>query len=101
MRAGLLRYRVTLQSPTETPSEIAGREVEWDDEVTVWAAVDAVSGREYFSAREVNAEITHKVTLRYRAVEPSWRVKHGDRYLYVESIIRSGASLTLMCRESA
>ena len=51
---------------------------------TVWAAVDPVSGREYYAAEQAQSEVTHKVRLRYRAgVTPGMRVLLGQRRLHI------------------
>jgi SPP1 family predicted phage head-tail adaptor len=115
VRAGLLRHQITFQSPTVIPSEISGQEITWTDEATVWADIEPFVGREYFSAKQVNADVTHTVKIRFLAgLKASWRIdcSHAwfspggseERYLYIESIINDGErdrSMTLVCREVA
>ncbi|TGE33172.1 phage head closure protein [Desulfosporosinus sp. Sb-LF] len=33
----------------------------------IWASIEPLSGREYYAAQQVNAEITHRIKIRYRA----------------------------------
>ena len=68
MRAGTLRRRVTIQ-PYELVVDDYGAPLHresWKDVATVWASVEAVSGRDFFAARQEQSEVTHKVTIRYR-----------------------------------
>ena len=52
MRAGSLRHRVTIQRYELVVDEYGGplRRESWKDVATVWASVEAVSGREFFAS---------------------------------------------------
>lgn len=105
MRSGQLRHVVELQRPTLTQNELGEQVTTWTTQHTVWAAVDPLMGRELFdaTAAQVEATISHRVTIRYVAgLDSEWRVLFGDRVLEVESIIdpqESKKQLQLMCRE--
>lgn len=75
MRAGQLRHEVRLQQVTYTQDSY-GEDVEtWADTETVRALVEPLRGKEYFSAQQVNAELTTKILIRYYpTVVPHWRV---------------------------
>ena len=79
MDPGKLRHRVTIQQPFEAT---AGGEtaITWSDvETGVWAAIEPISSREYFLASQVRADITHRVTVRYRpGIKANWRIVWRD-----------------------
>jgi SPP1 family predicted phage head-tail adaptor len=65
MNIGDLRNRVTIQRYDTTRDE-AGQEIpDWKDLATVWASVQPLQGRERFIAQQVQASLSHKVTIRY------------------------------------
>lgn len=104
-RIGQLRHRVTLQRCTESQSAVGIVTKTWYDIVTLWASVEPLGGREYFTAQQVNAEVTHTVTLRpYSGITigPKDRFKFGTRTLNVERVINieeRGIELQALCRE--
>ncbi len=77
MKVGRLRHRIVLQQRAD--AENASGEVipTWTDLARVWASIEPVSGREYFAAQQVSAEITARITIRYRSgVNAAGRVLH-------------------------
>ena len=103
MRAGELRHQVALQAPAKTFDSEGQEVITWTTVATVRAAVVPLTGREYFETRAVNAELTHKVTIRYRrGVKATWRVLYGSRALEVVSVAdveERHERLELMCKE--
>lgn len=107
MRAGTLRHRVTLQTVTETRDADGGVSESWTDTATLWAAVEPLRGREYFSAKALQAEVTTRIRLRYRAgVVPKQRVTwldgsttHTYDILEVIEPDTRRRELVLMCKE--
>ena len=88
MKIGDLRHRITFQKPVKTPDGYKGHTVTWQDVFTVWASVEPLSGREYFYAHQIKAEVSHRVRIRYNEkVTTEMRIKHRDRILTIESII--------------
>jgi SPP1 family predicted phage head-tail adaptor len=67
MRAGLLRHRLEIQVSTETADSQGEPVAAWAEEVTVPSNITPLTGRELFSAQQVHAEISHKISLRYRS----------------------------------
>lgn len=103
MDAGRLNQRVTLRSKAVT-QDVWGAPVEtWSDVDTVWAAVEPLSGREFFAAAQVQAEQLTRITIRYRTgVTPAMLVAHGARRYDVQAVIdwrERHEFLQLMCRE--
>lgn len=86
--AGILRHRITIQTPTYGQDASGGVTMTWSDVKTVWAEITPLQGREYWEAQQVNAEIQGKIRMRYfNGLNPAMRVKFGDRYFHFESVI--------------
>lgn len=103
MKIGDLRHRVVLQEKEITEDELKQQSETWTDIATVWAAIEPLSGREYFAARQANAEITAKITIRYRKdVTPDMHAVFGSRVFEIQSLVNPKERyemLVLMCRE--
>ena len=103
MNAGKLRHRVTIQKLEEVDDGYGGIEEKWQDMITVWAVVEPLRGNERYTAQQVQAELTHKVTIRYKpGIKPDMRLKYGDRILEIEAVIdveERHRWLELLCSE--
>ena len=103
MRSNRLRHPVTLQRPVKTEDEVGEEIVTFVDVASVFAEVLAPKGRTYLAARKAHAELTTRVTIRYRDdVEPTWRVLFGDRVLEIDHVADVGGrfrELEMQCRE--
>lgn len=66
MRARSLDRRVTLQTRVLTRNAHGEEVVSWTDLDEVWAEKHDVMGREYWSAQQVNAELTTRWRIRWR-----------------------------------
>lgn len=104
MRAGKLDRLVTLQTFTSGRDADYGSETKtWTTLAQVWARVEGVSGREFFSARQTGAERTLRLTIRYRSdVTEKLRVLlDGGRTLEVHTLREIGRrrGLELICGE--
>lgn len=75
----------------------------WRDVFAAWAAVDPVSGKEFYEAGQQQSMVTHKVRLRYRpGITTAMRLRHRERVLEIVSVINweeRNESLLLMCKE--
>jgi SPP1 family predicted phage head-tail adaptor len=103
IQPGKLRHSVTIQKLTGT-LDAAGQEVQaWETYGVRWAAIEPLQGRELFSARQIHAEITTRITVRYLAgVTPKMRVLFGSRTFDIQEVINPeerNAELQLMCIE--
>lgn len=104
MRAARLRHRVTIQQPVVAVNGYGERITTWSTVATVWAAVEPLRGREFFDAEQVQAEISHRVIMRYRAgMESTMRLLHEGRVLHITAppidVDERHRELQLMCRE--
>jgi SPP1 family predicted phage head-tail adaptor len=102
VRAGELRHRVTIQGRTITRNSYGEEKVDWMPVATVWAEVTDLSGREYFAAQQVQAEVTTRIRIRYRpGVAPEMRVVAGARTFDILAVLDPDGrrrELHLMCR---
>lgn len=104
MEIGKLRHRVTLQKQINAPNDYGATVTKWRDIATVWAEIKPLSGREYFSAQQVQSEVTTQIWLRYRDdVKPTMRVNHNGKHYEILSVLNTNGwntSLQLMCKEN-
>jgi SPP1 family predicted phage head-tail adaptor len=105
MQIGKLRHRVTIQAQASpVPRNATGEpEPSYTDVDTVWAAIEPASGREFYAAEQVNAEVSHKVTIRYYdGLTTDHRLKFGTRIFdinVVRKISEVSARHELLCKE--
>ena len=104
MRAGMLRHRVTIQRQEIVFGKFGAplHDKVWENVATVWASLEAMSGREFFASQQVQSEVTHKVTIRFRpGVAADMRIVHGGRVFGIVAPLpdNRGTRLVLMCRE--
>jgi len=104
IQSGRLRHRITIQSPTETQDTYGEPVPTWSTYLTAWASVEPIKGREYWESQQINAEVTHKIIMRYRSgLNPKMRVSWGNRTFNIHSILNEyerDNKLTLMVTES-
>jgi SPP1 family predicted phage head-tail adaptor len=105
MSIGDLNKRITLQYPTRVSDLMGGYTLTWIDYAVVFAALWPVSANEQVQAMQTTMTISHRIRIRYRSVlKPSWRLKFGNRYFNIVSIINpneAGEWLDLMVKEAA
>ena len=103
MNAGRMRHRVTIQQQVRSATDYGGYEESWVDVATVWARIEPLMGRERWHGDQIESDLTHRVTIRYRSdVTPQMRVLYGSRVLKIISVINSGErdeTLILLCTE--
>ncbi len=103
MHAGRLNRRITLQRKTGATDSYGAEIATWTDVATVWAAIEPLSGREFFASRQINAELTTRIVIRYLAgVVPAMRIVHGAKLYDILSVIDprdAHVELQLMCTE--
>lgn len=88
LSASRLTHRVTLQSKSVVRDALGGEVITWTDEATVWARVEALSGKALIAAKQAQSEVTARILLRHRTdVQPDWRVVHGADVYAIHAII--------------
>lgn len=104
---GKMRHRITFQrfdgERDGYGDPLEADDAHWTDVATTWAAIDPISGREFYAAEQSQSEVTHKVRLRYRpGLTTAMRISWEGRLLKILSIIdweERHESLLLMCKE--
>lgn len=103
MNIGKLRHRITLQKQINSVNNYGATVTTWRNVATVWADVRPLSGREYFSAQQVQSEVTTQIWIRYRqGIDPTMRIKFGKRLFAIVSVINAqerNITLQLLCKE--
>jgi len=104
LRIGKLRRRITIERVTETQDTDGAVLETWSTYATVQASIEPISGREYFAAQSTQADVTHRIRIRYLSgIVPKMRVSYNSRIFDILSVINVGErnrELQLMCRES-
>lgn len=104
MNIGKLRHRITLLRQVNEVNDYGASTQTWKKVATVWADVRPLSGREYFSAQQVQSEVTTQIWLRHiEGIKPTMKVKFGKREFEILSVLNiqeRDVSLQLMCKES-
>ena len=102
--AGKLRHRVQIIVRSEAVDEYGAPAPVVTVEATVWASVEPLRGREYFDAAQHQLEVTHRIRMRYRDLDPKDRlIRFDGRDFRVEAVINHeerGESLELLCVEA-
>jgi SPP1 family predicted phage head-tail adaptor len=76
----------------------------WSTFATAQASIEPISGREYIAAQSTQADVSHRIRLRYLSgITPKLRVNYSSRIFDILSVINineCNRELQLMCRES-
>lgn len=103
MNIGKLRHRISLQSITETQNSYGELVQTKSTYATVWASVEPLNGREFMDAKQINAELSHKVIIRHNSSVTSEDViLFGSREFKIDSVINyeeRDIYQVLMCKE--
>ncbi len=105
LRTSRLRDLVELQSASEAKNSFGETIITWAKVADIYADIQPIRGREYWESFQVQSEVTHKITIRYRAgVVAKNRILFGTRVFVIESVIdvdERHERLELMCEEGA
>jgi len=85
---GKLNQRVVIQSETTTGDGAGGFSVVWGNDVSRWANVQPLTGRERFAAMQMGYQADFKVYFRYEAnlVSVANRIQANSKNLYVVDV---------------
>jgi SPP1 family predicted phage head-tail adaptor len=105
IHAGSLADRIVIEQATETRNSVGEVSLSWSTFATVWADVQALSGREAERYGQMVGFTGHKVTIRQLAgVKPAMRILYqGSRTLEIGAIneYERGWYIELICTEKA
>jgi SPP1 family predicted phage head-tail adaptor len=95
MRIGPYRQRVTLETLTVAYDAYNQQVQTWTPLMTLSAMIRNTGGREVTNARQIKAELTHKVHTRYLGqmlkpgeyLTPQWRLIYDGRALNITTVV--------------
>jgi len=106
MQAGTLNKRIKISqlvTGSPTTDEFGAPNTSWEELDTVWAAVEPISGREFWAQQQVQSEIIAKIRIRYRDdVAVGMKAEYNSKTYMIKNIIdyqESHKELLLMCAE--
>lgn len=104
MNIGKLNKRISIIEQSTNQNSYGEVEDSWESILEVWANVKPLQGRELYLAKQTNAELTSKVTIRYTtSVSPDNRIKYGNRIFEIISppinVNEENRFLELLCKE--
>lgn len=95
--------RITIQHPTEAADRfVAGKT--WADLATVWASIEPLTGDEKWAADQVEAMVSHRIRIAYRAgVTSAMRIVYGTRTFNIAAVLNpneANVELEILATES-
>jgi SPP1 family predicted phage head-tail adaptor len=89
MNIGKLKHKVTIQEFRALDNDGGGNVIsDWVDVATVWANVKPITGQESTIAERKAQQLTHTVSMRYRAISKDKnRLLFNGRVLTIEYIL--------------
>lgn len=82
MKIGDLRHRIEIQTNTPSRDPNQGEVASWATTSTVWASVQTLTGKKLEIARQIDAEATVEVRMRYCGSSGSANVTIDNRLLF-------------------
>lgn len=83
-----LRHRLALQQETVTPDGSGGYTQSWQNVADLWAEILPISGKERLFAGQMQAEISHKITIRFRTgIVAGMRLLYDSRAFNIRAIL--------------
>lgn len=67
MQSGKLRYLVAIEQKSGARDGFGAEQELWGTVAQVYAGFEALKGDELFAAQKINPDVTHRITIRYRA----------------------------------
>lgn len=88
INAGTLRHRVLLETPNLVPNDFGEFEIDGFSRIDeFWARITPLTGRELLEARQIKAEISHRVVIRFvKNISTEMRLVFGNNILEISSI---------------
>lgn len=88
MTSGKLRNKITIERETQTKNAIGGFSSAWATHIQPFAYIKPVSGYERLQAQKLEADISHKIYIRYVTdILPTDRVLFKGRYMQIRAIL--------------
>lgn len=98
MQAGRRRYYIVFQSKTESANSYGEVDIVWSDDFNCFAEIKPLRGNEYYNARQIQSNISHKVVIQYATLSNGDRIKPSNcrivfddnRTFNIQSVINIG-----------
>ena len=88
MQSGKLRHKISIEKVNETINDAGEVTESWVEFANIWAQIMPLVGREYWSSRQVESEVTGKIRIRYLpGVTPKMRINSNNRIYNIEAVI--------------
>ena len=88
IQAGKLRHSIVIQKNTPSTDSFGEQDPSWSTFATVFADIKPLTSREFWDAKQVNAENTLKFIIRYLSgLDSKMRISWDSRLFNIESII--------------
>ena len=88
VRAGDLRHRIIIQQPSISQNSMGEWVKTWETFCTCWGEILPDTGNTQYSAKQLNAEASGKIRIRYRAgLKPTMRISYQGHIYEVLSLI--------------
>lgn len=85
---GALRNRITIQREVEASDGAGGNTLSWKNYAEIRAFIKPVSGNERLQAMRLEANITHRIYIRYRSdLRTDDRVNYQGRLMQIRALI--------------
>lgn len=103
-RKRVFRHRIVIEEYKIAGYDPANNPImEWVPFKTIRAEIDPLRGREYLAGKQVQAEVTHRISFRHvKGIKPTMRVRYQERQFEIESILNpmeQNYEIQLMCKE--
>ena len=105
--AARLRDKVIIQAYTDTIDAAGGPTITWATFITRYASIVPLNGNEYFTAQQLNVDISVRIRLRYDTLAATITSKHrvlwGSRIYDILTVINRqerNKEIILMCQEN-
>lgn len=86
MRAGLLRHRVSIGTPSQTNNDDGTVSLSWETTAR-WASIEPLRGREFLMAQQLDSVADHRIRFRHLStVTRKSRITLGARTFNIVSI---------------
>jgi SPP1 family predicted phage head-tail adaptor len=103
INAGKYRVPVTIQQRQTARDSYGSTTDEWVDFIKTRAGIYPLGGSEFFKANEINAQISHRIHIRYvPGITPDMRIVVNGRNLMITSISNyqeRNIELQMYCKE--
>jgi len=84
---GLMRSRLTLETPVETPDNAGGVLRSYTTLALVWAEVLTLNTQQRLEAEQIGQTVTHRITLRYRdGITTKLRLRRASQIFLIRGV---------------